>query len=266
MAGIGLRDPHLAQIDAERPAIGWIEVHSENFFGDDPRRHRVLNRLRAEYPLSLHGVGLSLGSTRALDQHHLRQLCKLIERYDPWVVSEHCSWGAASDRHSNNLLPMPRTKQALNVLCANIEQVQETLGRVIALENVSTYLDFEPSEFTEAEFLSEIVKRCGCQLLLDLNNIYVNSVNHEFDARAYLAGIPGDAVIEYHLAGHEDRGHTLIDTHGSPVSPAVWSLYSEALQRFGPRPTLIEWDTDIPDLGVLIEERQKAEAMLEGQS
>lgn len=258
-AGIGLRDPHFREIAALRPAIGWLEAHSENFFGADPRRQGLLERLRADYPLSLHGVGLSLGSTEPPDRRHLAEVQKLVARYEPWMVSEHCCWGAAGGLHSNNLLPLPRTREALDVLCAHVGQVQDTLGCPLALENVSTYLEFQQAEFTEPEFLGELVRRSGCRLLFDINNLYVNSVNHGFDPLAYLADVPADAVVEYHLAGYEDCGHTLIDTHGSRVSEPVWALYAEALRRIGPRPTLIEWDTSIPELAVLLDEMDRAQ-------
>lgn len=262
-AGIGLRDPHFREIDEHRPAMGWLEIHSENFFGDDPRRHGLLERLRADYPLSLHGVGLSLGSTERLDPEHLAALTKLVKRYQPWIVSEHCCWGGANELHSNNLLPLPRTREALNVLSAHVSQVQDVLGRPIALENISAYLEFEHAEFTEPEFLSELVRRSGCNLLLDVNNLYINSANHNFDPLSYLAGIPADAVVEYHLAGHEDQGHTLIDTHGTPVSEHVWALYAEVLKQAGARPTLIEWDVNIPDLTVLLAEMRQADQAME---
>lgn len=261
-AGIGLRDPHFRQIDEQRPLIAWLEVHSENFFGDDPRRHALLQRLRTDYPLSLHGVGLSLGSVEPPDTRHLAELRRLVARYEPWMVSEHCCWGAAGGVHSNNLLPLPRTREALDVLCAHVGQVQEALGRPIALENVSSYFEFEHVEFSEPDFLAELARRSGCHLLLDVNNLYVNAVNHGFDPLDYLRAIPAKSVVEYHLAGHDDRGHTLIDTHGSPVSAAVWDLYLEALRIIGPRPTLIERDTAIPPLDTLIVEMQHADRLM----
>lgn len=266
IAGIGLRDQHFRHIDEQRPAIGWLEVHSENFFGDDPRRHGLLTRLRTDYPLSLHGVGLSLGSTETPDPQHLAQIRRLAERYQPWMVSEHCCWSAANGLHSNNLLPLPQTREALEVLCAHVNQVQDALRRPIALENVSTYFEFEYADFTESEFLSEVARRSGCYLLLDVNNLYVNSVNHGFDPLTYLAGIPANAVVEYHLAGYGDREHTLIDTHGTPVSEPVWTLYAEVLQRFGARPTLVEWDTNVPELGTLLAEMSQADEALAASS
>lgn len=261
-AGIGLRDPHFREIERLRPAIGWLEVHSENFFGNDPRRKKLLETLRSDYPLSLHGVGLSLGTAGPLDQRHLAELCELAARCDPWMVSEHCSWGGVAGRHSNNLLPLPRTHEGLDVVCTNIRQVQDALGRRIALENVATYLEFEDADCSEPQFLNEIVQRTGCGLLLDISNLHVNSVNHGFDAFEYLGALRGDAVVEFHLAGHEDRGHTLIDAHGSPVAEAGWTLFGEALRRIGPRPVLIEWDVDLPRLDVLLGEMHRADRML----
>lgn len=258
-AGIGLRDPHAVEIDDTRPAIGWLEVHSENYFGHDRHRHRRLQRLRADFPLSLHGVGLSLGSVDPLDAVHIAALADLVDRYEPWLVSEHACWGSIGGLHSNNLLPLPRTGEAVEVLCRHVEQVQEALGRRIALENVSTYLEFVGAEYSEAGFLAEVAKRSGCGLLLDLNNLHVNQMNHGADAMRAIADIPADQVVAYHLAGGEDRGHTLIDTHSRPVPAAVWALYEQALAVIGWRPALIERDADIPPLADLIAEMQHAD-------
>jgi uncharacterized protein (UPF0276 family) len=264
VAGIGLRDAHYRVIDEQRPAIGWLEVHSENFFGNDRRRHAMLTRLREDYPLSLHGVGLSLGSVDPLDREHLAQLKRLVERYEPWIVSEHASWSSVDGQFANTLLPLPRTEEALAVLCAHIAQVQDTLQRPLAIENIAAYLEFGDAPMGEPEFLREVVRRTGCHLLLDVNNLYVNAVNHDFNPVAYLDQLPAAAIVEYHLAGHEDRGHTLIDTHGRPVAEAVWMLYAQTLARLGPRPTLVEWDVDLPDLGVLLGEMRRADAALAG--
>jgi len=261
-AGIGLRDAHFSEIDTARPAIGWLEAHSENFFSHNDHRHALLERLRANYPLSLHGVGLSLGTAGPLNRDHLRQIKHLVDRYQPWIVSEHLCWAAAPDaRHSNSLLPMPYTEAAIRALCAHIDETQQYLGRQIAVENVSTYLEF-PNEMPEWDFVAEVVRRSGCALLLDVNNLYVNAYNHGVDVTRYLAALPAEAVAEYHLAGYEDRGHTLIDTHGAAVHPPVWSLYETALATIGPRPTLIEWDTDIPALAILLAEMRHADTRL----
>lgn len=261
--GIGLRAPHCREIIDCRPAIGWVEVHSENYFGDGGQPHHFLERIRSDYPLSLHGVGLGLGSSDPLDLEHVRKLARLIERYEPGLVSEHLCWSAAGGRHLNDLLPLPYTEEALDYVCGRIDTLQHFLGRQVLIENVSSYLEFHHSTIPEWEFLAEVARRSGCAILLDVNNVYVNAVNHGFDARTYLAAVPADAVQEIHLAGFDASGPCLIDTHGTPVAHEVWSLYREAIARLGPRPTLIEWDTDIPPLDVLIAEAAKAEAILE---
>ena len=262
-SGIGLRAPHCREIIESRPDIGWVEVHSENYFGDGGQPHRFLERIRADYPLSLHGVGLGLGSADPLDLEHLRKLARLIERYEPGLVSEHLCWSAAGGRHLNELLPLPYTEEALDHVCGRIDALQDTLRRRVLIENVSGYLEFRHSSIPEWEFLAEVARRSGCAILLDVNNVYVNAMNHGFDARAYLAAMPADAVQEIHLAGFDASGPCLIDTHGTPVAHEVWSLYRETIARLGPRPTLIEWDTDIPPLATLIAEAAKAEAILE---
>jgi len=263
-AGIGLRTPHCREMIESRPAAaGWLEVHSENYFGDGGQPHAFLETLRADYPLSLHGVGLGLGSTDPLDSEHLRRLAQLIERYQPGLISEHLCWSAAGGRHLNDLLPLPYTEEALAHVVQRILRTQEFLGRAILIENVSSYLRFTHSTIPEWEFLAEAARRTGCGILLDVNNIYVSAVNHGFDAQCYLAAIPAQAVQEIHLAGYDDSGACLIDTHGTAVSDPVWSLYRDAIRRLGERPTLIEWDTDIPALDVLLAEARQADAILQ---
>jgi len=262
-AGIGLRAPHCREIIETRPDIAWVEVHSENYFGDGGQPHHFLERIRSDYPLSLHGVGLGLGSVCALDRGHLDKLARLIRRYEPGLVSEHLCWGAAGGRHLNDLLPLPYTEEALAHVCGRIEQVQTHLGRQILIENVSSYLQFLHSTIPEWEFLAAVASRSGCAILLDVNNIHVSAVNHRFDALTYLTAIPAAAVQEIHLAGFDASGPCLIDTHGTAVADPVWSLYREAIARLGPRPTLIEWDTDIPPLGVLLGEAAKDGQILE---
>jgi uncharacterized protein len=262
-AGIGLRAPHCREIVESRPDIGWVEVHSENYFGDGGRPHRFLELVRAQCPLSLHGVGLGLGSAEPLDLDHLRKLARLIDRYEPGLVSEHLCWSASGGRHLNDLLPLPYTEEALAHVCNRIEEVQRILGRQILVENVSSYLQFRHSTVPEWEFLAEVSRRSGCKLLLDVNNIYVNAVNHGFDPLTYLASVPAAAVQEIHLAGFDGSGACLIDTHGACVSDEVWSLYRKAIARLGPLPTLIEWDTDIPPLETLLAEASKAAQVLE---
>jgi uncharacterized protein len=268
--GIGLRSPHYREIVETQPDIGWLEVHSENYFGRGGQPLASLERLRGRYPISLHGVGLSLGSADGLRHEHdglrhahLMQLKALADRIEPALVSDHLCWGAIGDRHLNDLLPLPYTEEALDVVCANIGQAQDFLGRELVVENVSSYLQFSDSHIPEWEFVAEIARRSGCGLLLDVNNIYVSAVNHGFDALRYLDAIPAEAVREIHLAGFDSNGQCLIDTHGKPVSGPVWNLYGEALSRVGPVPTLIEWDTDLPALTVLLEEAHKAQEILD---
>ncbi len=266
-AGIGLRAPHYQAVLETRPHIGWLEVHSENYFGAGGPPLYYLEQLRGHYPLSLHGVGLSLGSTDALNQQHLEKLKVLIARFEPGLVSEHLSWGSVEGRYLNDLLPLPFTEEALSHVVERIEQTQDELGRQILIENVSSYLRFRHSTLPEWEFLVEVAKRADCGLLLDVNNIYVNARNHGFDPEEYLHAIPADRVREIHLAGFAinryPQGEVLIDHHGAPVANAVWTLYRQALERLGPVPTLIEWDTEIPPLAVLTEEAHKAKRLLE---
>ena len=250
-------------IESRPAAAGWLEVHSENYFGAGGQPHAFLEALRADYPLSLHGVGLGLGSTDALDVEHLRHLARVIERYQPGLVSEHLCWAAAAGRRLNDLLPLPYTEEALDHVCDRILRTQEFLGRQILIENISSYLRFSHSTINEWAFVAEAARRTGCGILLDVNNIYVSAVNHGFDPHAYLAAIPAYAVQEIHLAGYDDSGECLIDTHGTAVSEPVWALYGEAVRSIGPRPTLIEWDTDIPALDVLLGEARKAAGILE---
>lgn len=267
-AGIGLRHPHHRDFTATRPAIGWIEVHSENFMRGGPPAD-LLADLRRDYPVSLHGVGLSLGSADDLDPRHLDRLAALVERIEPALVSEHVSWSVADGRYLNDLLPLPYTEEALGVLVDHIDQVQTRLGREIAIENPSTYLQLDNAEMDEAAFVAEAVQRSGCLLLLDVNNVYVSARNHGFDADAYLDAMPADRVAEIHLAGHTlksiDGVELRIDDHASPVPDAVWALYRRTIERVGTRPTLIEWDAEIPALDVLLAEAAKADAMLAGR-
>jgi len=261
--GIGLRSPHYREILETRPAIGWVEVHSENYFGRGGQPLSYLQRVRSQYALSLHGVGLSLGSADGLCRTHLDQLKTLVERFDPTLVSDHLCWGAVGGRHLNDLLPLPYTEEALSVVCANIDQAQDFLHRQMLVENVSSYLQFSDSSIPEWEFIAEVARRTGCGLLLDVNNIYVSAINHSFDPLRYLDAIPAHAVQEIHLAGFDRNGLCLIDTHGKPVAGPVWNLYGEALTRVGPVPTLIEWDTDLPPLAVLLAEAAKAQEILD---
>lgn len=252
--GIGLRQPHYRRVLEERPDLGFLEVHSENFFMEGGAGLALLERVRATYLLSLHGVGLSLGSADGLASHHLEKLARLCERVDPTLVSEHLCWGAIDGAHLNDLLPLPYTGEALRVLAARVDAVQTRLKRRIAVENVSAYISYRDSTWTETAFLAELARRTGCGILLDLNNLYVNAVNFGGDVPARLGELDGSAIMEIHLAGHAVTDECLIDDHGSRVVPPVWDLYREALRRFGPRPTLIEWDTDVPPLETLLDE------------
>ncbi len=262
-AGIGLRAVHYHEVLEALPAVGWLEVHSENYFGRGGQPLHYLQRVREHYPLSLHGVGLSLGSADGLRYAHLAQLKSLVDRFEPSLVSDHLSWGAIGERHLNDLLPLPYTEAAIEVVCANVVRAQEFLGREILVENVSSYLQFCDSTVPEWEFIAEVAHRTGCGLLLDVNNIYVSAENHGFDPLRYLDAIPRRAVREIHLAGFDSNGICLIDTHGKPVASPVWKLYGEALARLGPVPTVVEWDTDLPPLTVLLEEAGKAQALLD---
>ena len=266
-AGVGLRAAHYQDVHEQHPEIGWLEVHSENYFGGGGKPLHYLETIRADYPLSLHGVGLSLGSTDALNLGHLSQLKKLIRRVEPGFVSEHLSWSSVDWRYLNDLLPLPYTEESLAHVSERVARVQDYLGRQILVENISSYLQYEESTLPEAEFLAELARRSGCGILLDVNNVYVSACNHGFDAEAYLAKIPREHVQEMHLAGFTrkefDDGVILIDTHNRPVAPDVWRLYETAVRRFGRVPTLIEWDSDLPALEVLLDEANKADNILE---
>jgi uncharacterized protein (UPF0276 family) len=261
-AGIGLRGPHFREILERAPALDFVEVHSENYFSEVAAGS--LERVRRDYPVSLHGVGLSLGSADPLDPGHLEKLAALVERIDPVLVSEHLSWSSIDGRHANELLPMPFTREAAAHIASRISQAQERLRRQLLVENVSAYSGFRESEMPEWEFVCDVARRSGCALLLDVNNIWVNACNFRFDAASYIAGIDPALVAQYHLGGHERRGAILVDTHGARVEPAVWSLFRDAVSRIGERPALVEWDTDLPALDVLLDEAQAAREALEG--
>jgi len=256
--GIGLRQPHYREAFERRPALGFVEVHSENFFHDGGASLHALERARERWPVSLHGVGLSLASADALSGSHLDKLARLVERVEPALVSEHLCWGGVGGVHFNDLLPMPYTRESLALMVERVGRVQERLGRTILVENLSAYVEFRDCEMTETAFLAELSRRSGCGLLLDVNNLYVNAVNFGFDPEARLAELPGAAIGEMHLAGHHVGEDCLVDTHDTRVCDAVWSLYASACRRFGPRPTLIEWDAKLPALDVLLDEAGRA--------
>jgi uncharacterized protein (UPF0276 family) len=259
--GIGLRAPHVAEVIATRPAIGWFEIHAENYMGGGPALVR-LDAIRRDYPLSLHGVGLSLGTAEGLDADHRRRLVALVRRCEPILVSEHLSWSVSGGTYLADLLPLPLTEESLAIVVRNVTMAQEALGRPLLVENPSAYLRFRHSTMTEPEFLGELVRRSGCGLLCDVNNIHVTCANLGGAATAYLDALPADAVGEIHLAGHSivPRGGTtlLIDDHAAAVASEVWQLYRRALARFGLVPSLVEWDKALPALPVLLEEAEVA--------
>ncbi len=265
IVGVGLRSPHVARVRTEHPAIGWLEVHSENYFVDGGPALANLDAIRVDYPVSLHGVGMSLGSADPLDATHLARLRRLVARVEPAFVSEHLCWSHADGRHLNDLLPLPFTEEALTIVCQRIDQVQTALARPILVENISAYLRFADDAMTEWEFVAAVAARSGCKLLFDVNNVYVNAVNHGFDPLEFVAAISGDAVAEIHLAGFDASGPCLIDNHGARVAEPVWELYRATIECFGPKPTLIEWDTDLPALEVLLDEAAMAQRMLEAR-
>lgn len=275
--GIGLRQPHYRAWAERRPALGFVEVHSENFFAEGGAALAVLRDVRDSHAVSLHGVGLALGSAAGVDTWHLDKLARLVERIEPVRVSDHACFarGPTPQRdgllHAADLLPIAFTPASLDILVANVQRVQERLGRTILVENLSAYLAFDDADaMPESAFLAALARRSGCSLLLDLNNLVVNAINAQRDGRsaqdpvpavcAFVDALPAGAVSEFHLAGHFDDGGLAIDDHGSRVPDAVWAVYRHALARFGAQPTLIEWDTDLPDLDVLLGEAATAAA------
>ncbi|SEB21605.1 MNIO family bufferin maturase [Paraburkholderia sartisoli] len=268
-AGIGLRFRHHQPVLDTRPALAWFEVHTENYMGGGSAP-QYLDTIRRDYPVSLHGVGLSIGSADGLDAVHLARVRSAVERFEPGLVSEHLAWSVTGGTYLADLLPLPMTEEALSVVCLHVDEVQTCLRRRILVENPSTCLRFSHSTIPEWEFLAQVAQHTGCGILCDVNNIYVSACNHGWNATTYLDALPPAAVGEIHLAGHSvrqlDHGKTLrIDDHGSRVAPEVWALYREALERFGPVPTLIEWDTDVPPIETLIEEAALAGTELERQ-
>src|SRR5215472_2294290 len=266
-AGIGLRFQHHQTVLDTRPDVAWIEVHTENYMGGGSPI-RSLETIRRDIPISLHGVGLSLGSAEGLDPAHLDRILQVAERIEPDLMSEHIAWSVSGGTYFADLLPLPMTEEALDVVGRHVDQVQSTLGRRILVENPSTYMQFRHSTIPEWEFMAAVAARTGCGILCDVNNIYVSAKNHGWNPLAYLTALPPDAIDEIHLAGHTVRqladGSTLrIDDHASCVIGEVWSLYEAALRRFGPVPTLIEWDQNVPPLDVLVEEAHHANALMD---
>jgi uncharacterized protein len=266
-AGVGLKAEHFRTILEARPEIGFFEVHAENYMGAGGPPHRYLSAIREIWPLSLHGVGLSIGADRPLDAEHLQRLKTLVDRYAPGLVSEHLAWSSHDCGFLDDLLPIPYTAHSLACVADHIDQVQDVLGRQLLLENPATYLAFEASTYAEAEFIAAVVQRTGCGLLLDVNNVYVSSINHQYDPLAYIDAFPLAAVQEIHLAGHacetdESGRPLLIDTHDRPVADVVWDLYAHAVRGTGPRPTLVEWDAHLPDWPTLAAQAQRADAVM----
>jgi uncharacterized protein len=264
VAGIGLRQPHMADMIDRRPAVGWLEVHAENLTQDGPSATAV-EQLRSRYPLSVHGVGLSLGSAAGIDRAHLARFKAVVERFEPAMISEHLAWSVGDGIYLNDLLPVPHDEEALGIVADSIGQVQDALGRPILIENLSAYVGFAHSTMEEPEFLAELVRRTGCGLLLDVNNVIVSAHNLGFDAAAYISRLPAHAIGEIHLAGHARNdtsdGPVLIDDHGSRVPAEVWALYADAVGGIGQRPTLIEWDSALPPLSVLVGEAMHADML-----
>jgi len=264
-AGVGLKPQHYRDILETSPDIGFFEVHAENYMGAGGPPHRYLAAIHERYPLSIHGVGLSIGAARSLDLDHLARLKQLIGRYEPGLFSEHLAWSSHGDTFLNDLLPVPYTAETLKRVVSHIDEVQETLGRQMLLENPSTYLSFAESTYTEPDFIAEVQRRTGCGLLLDVSNVHVASTNQEWDPLGYIDGYPLAHVQEIHLAGFtaetdEQQRPLLIDTHSRPVDPIVWQLYDYTIDKLGPVPTLIEWDASLPSWPDLHAEAKRAEA------
>jgi uncharacterized protein len=264
-AGAGLKREHACDIGAF--PIDFFEVHAENYMGDGGPPHRLLSQVRADSPVSIHGVGLSIGAARPLDRAHLARLHQLVRRYQPFLFSEHLAWSSHGETFLNDLLPVPYNQECLALVCEHIDQVQDTLDMRMLLENPSTYVALDTSTMSETEFLREVARKTGCSLLLDVNNVYVSAVNHAFAPEAYIDAFPVEHVGEIHLGGfaeeRDDSGaRLLIDDHGAEVTDAVWSLYRRALTRTGPVPTLIEWDNKVPAFATLAVEVARAKAAL----
>ncbi|MFP5479598.1 MAG: DUF692 domain-containing protein [Alphaproteobacteria bacterium] len=266
LPGVGFKPDHFSAIREGARGIGFFEVHAENYLGAGGLPHAQLAALRADFPLSIHGVGLSIGGTRGLNFAHLERVRQLCQRYEPASFSEHLAWSSHGAEYLNDLLPLPYTDETLAIVCDHVNRVQEVLGRRMLLENPATYLRFAASEIPETEFLAEVARRTGCGLLLDVNNVFVSCTNHGTDPRAWLAALPLHLVGEIHLGGHDTEelpsGPLLIDSHGAPVADQVWALFADVIGRAGALPTLVEWDNDLPDWPVLAAEAARAGTIL----
>lgn len=266
LTGVGLRAPHYAEFLKNRPKVAWLEVHSENYFGEGGKALHTLEKIRHDYPISIHGVSLSLGSTDELNWQHLKKLRDLIAYINPCLISDHLSWSSIQGHYLHDLLPLPLTEETVLHVVERIQQVQDYLGRQILIENISSYVRYDHSTMPEQDFLIEIANKSGCGILLDINNIYVNSTNFGFKPDTYLSAIPSKLVQEIHLGGFSstliDDKEILIDSHNRPIVPAVWDLYRKAIQQLGRKPTMIEWDTDLPALETLCLEAYRAEKIM----
>jgi uncharacterized protein len=266
--GIGLRLPHITEIVATRPRVGWLEVHPENFMAN-PHAMELLGELSGAYPISVHTVGVSVGSASGIDRNHLKRVCSLVDRLDPFLVSGHLAWSTHHNEYLNDLLPLPFTEEVLELVATHVREVQDALGRQYLVENPSSYVAFQASTMTEAEFLGELVSQTGCALLCDVSNVYLSGHNMGYDCRAYVDRLPGYAIGEFHLGGftpeddESDPGcEVWIDTHAAPVADGSWELYGYAIRRFGSRPALIEWDNDIPPLATLLQQAARADKIV----
>ncbi|HEY7723903.1 MAG TPA: DUF692 domain-containing protein [Anaeromyxobacteraceae bacterium] len=259
--GIGLRTKHFARFAAERPPVDWVEAITENFMAPGGRPVAVLEKVRAEVPVVLHGVSLAIGSVDPLSERYLAELAAVVKRVEPALVSDHLCWGTHRGQYLHDLLPLPYTEEALAHVAGRVGRVQERIGRRILLENPSSYVAFKDSTMAEWEFLAELTRRSGCGILLDVNNVYVSAHNFGFDPLDYLRGVPADRVGYLHLAGHSDKGKYLLDSHDQAVPAPVWALYREALRRFGRVPTLVEWDDAIPPLEEVVAQSRRAAAI-----
>jgi uncharacterized protein len=266
-AGVGLRLPHIAEVVATRPSIGWLEVHPENFLAN-PHAMELLLELSRHYPISVHTVGVSVGSAGGIDHAHLKRVCALVDRVDPFLVSGHLAWSTHQDEFLNDLLPLPFNQETLELVAAHIHQVQDALGRLYLIENPSSYVGFCASTMTETQFLTELVGRTGCRLLCDVSNVHLSAHNMGHDAHGYIDSLPGEAISEWHLGGftpepdESDSGvEVWIDTHAAPIADPAWDLYAYAIRRFGTRPALVEWDNDLPSLATLLREAARADVI-----
>ncbi|MBX3709164.1 MAG: DUF692 domain-containing protein [Gammaproteobacteria bacterium] len=266
LTGIGLRPPHYSDFLEKRPGVAWLEVHSENYFADGGKPLHILEKIRHDYPVSLHGVGLSLGSADELNWNHLKKLRDLITHINPCLISDHLCWSSVNGQYLHDLLPLPYSEETLQHVVSRIQQIQDYLNRQILIENISSYINFKYATISEQDFLREVAEKSGCGILLDINNIYVNSINLGFDPKKYILTIPSNLVQEIHLAGFTtatiNEKEVLIDSHSQPVMPIVWELYRYATQQLGRKPTIIEWDSNIPSLETLYLEAARAESIM----